>query len=166
MRKGTELYLIWITARYVSEGQQCSNDLTLQTPVAVVFSVTAITGVSIFKPINTNFIFHIYSFDFNYVLIFLNRRNSSLPLWDPLFICNDCGFVPSKDGAFYTDILKAAGKTLNLAFFCFIQASFLFKIGVCVCVCMLLSCLTRSPMKFQSQKIVKHNSNGISLYQN
>lgn len=73
------------------------------------------------------FYFSYYSFIFNYALIFLARRNSSLPLWDTLFICNDCGFVPSKDGALHTDIPKATGKTLKFRIFAF-YSSLLFKI--------------------------------------
>lgn len=70
----------------------------------------------------------LFTLVFNYALILLDRRNPRLPLWNTLFICNDCGFVPRKNGAFHSDILKTSGKTLHLVFFYFIQAFSLFKI--------------------------------------
>lgn len=123
------IILNWITAKHISERLQCHHKVfMLQMPVLIALSVTVITYVSIFKSIDEcKFYFSYYSFIFNYALIFLARRNSSLPLWDTLFICNDCGFVPSKDGALHTDIPKATGKTLKFRIFAF-YSSLLFKI--------------------------------------
>lgn len=38
------------------------------------------------------------------------RGNSSLSLWDPLFIGHDSGFLSCPDGAFYSNFLTVAGK--------------------------------------------------------
>jgi hypothetical protein len=63
--------------------------------------------------INDNYIVYVVPLLFSIVLSLSNRRNSSIPLWNSLFICNDCGLIPCEDGTFHTDILKATGKTLN-----------------------------------------------------
>ena len=77
---------------------------------AVIYVVRSISSVYMPVPISQFILF-------NCAFIFLARRNSSLPLWDPLFISHDCGFIPCQNGALHTDIPKATGKTLKFRIF-------------------------------------------------
>ena len=42
------------------------------------------------------------------------RRNSTVPLWDTLFLSYDCGIFPSEDGTIYTTFSETSGLQLLL----------------------------------------------------
>lgn len=50
------------------------------------------------------------------------RRNTTLPLWNSLFISNDCGLLPGQNGAFHPTLSQTSGSYIMLIWIIIIRS--------------------------------------------